>query len=471
LTTDRRVDFLVIGSGPSGQKAAVQAAKEGRSVLVVEREAAVGGECVHRGTIPSKTLRENAAYLAGLRQRSGGVLDVELSPDLKLSSLMRRLKGVLEAHERFLGDQLARNGVALARGRARFVAPRVVEIESLGSKGRTRVEADVVVIATGSRPRSPAEVPVDHENVLDSDSILSLPYLPRSLVILGGGVIACEFASIFAVLGVEVTMLDKHPRPLSFLDEELTSRFVAHLESDGGCFLPGASARSVQFDGLSSVRVELDDGRSLVADKVLCALGRVANVEGLGLAAAGLAVNERGFIPVDEFCRTSAERVYAVGDVNGPPALAATAVEQGMRAARHALGLDPLRASERVPIGIYTIPEIACVGLSESAARQQHGQVLTGRAPFHELARGQISANTRGFLKLVADADGQQLLGAHIIGEGATELIHVAQMALVAGLRVDTFLENVFNFPTLAEAYRVAALDVLGRRRALRRAG
>jgi len=460
-----RYDFVVIGSGPAGQKAAIQAAKAGRSVLVVEREVAIGGECVHRGTIPSKTLRENAAYLLGLRQRSGGVLDVEMSPDLKLTALLRRLKSVLAEHERFIGDQVERNGIELRRGRARFLGPDRIEIQSV-TGDRTVVEAGIVVIATGSRPRNPSNAPVDHENVLDSDSILTVPYVPRSLAILGGGVIASEFASIFAALGSRVTMLDRHPRPLAFLDEELSDRFVQCLEAAGGCYLPGMSVRSVSWDGVASVTVDLGDGGELKADKVLSALGRVANVGGLDLEAAGLSLSERGHVPVDENCLTAVPNIYAVGDVIGPPALAATAVEQGMRAARHALGLPRLQTSDLVPIGIYTIPELSSIGLTESQAREQHGDVLVGRAPFCEIARGQISGNTDGLLKLIADSAGRRILGVHVIGEGATELIHVAQMALVGGLGVDAFLENVFNFPTLAEAYRVAALDVLAGRRA-----
>jgi NAD(P) transhydrogenase len=299
--------------------------------------------------------------------------------------------------------------------------------------------------------------------VLDSDSILSLIYLPRSLTVLGGGVIACEFASLFAALGVEVTMVDSNARPLSFLDPELTARFLAVFERLGGRFLPGQKLESVAWDGGSAVVTRLLGGASLRSEKCLCALGRVANVAGLDLAAAGIALSPRGHVPVDGELRTCVPHIYAAGDVIGPPALAATAMEQGRRAVRAALGLCLHGSGEHVPIGIYTIPEIASVGLSEAEAVQKHGGALVGRARFEELARAHINGETEGLLKLVAAPDGL-VLGAQIVGEGATELVHVAQMALAGKLTLDAFVDNVFNFPTLAEAYRVAALDAQARR-------
>ncbi len=449
--------MLVLGAGPAGHKAAIQAAKAGRRVLMIEREAAAGGECVQRGTIPSKTLRETASYLLGLRARSEGVIDLSLPPELKVASLMRRLKSVRASHERYLGAQLERNGIERWRGRARFLSSESVEVRFPEGNSRC-VRAEVIVIATGSRPRCPENVPVDHEHVLDSDSILALIYLPESLTVLGGGVIACEFAALFAALGVEVTLVDSNARPLAFLDPELSARFVAAFERMGGRFLPGRKIEAVHRDGPSGVLARLADGEQLRSEKCLCALGRIANVAELDLAAAGLALTTRGHIPVDANLRTSVAHIYAAGDVVGPPALAATAVEQGRRAMRHALGLPVDEAGVHVPIGIYTIPEIGSVGLGEEQARAKHGGALVGRARFEELARAQINGQTDGLLKLIAAPDGK-LLGAHVIGEGATELVHVAQMALAGGLALDAFVDNVFNFPTLAEAYRVAAID------------
>ncbi len=451
------IDFLVIGGGPSGHRAAIQAGKAGKSVLLVEQGPSLGGECVSRGTIPSKTLRETASYLAGLRDRSEGVLDFQLASDMKVASLMRRLKNVRENHESYMGRQVDRNGVERLHGRATFLNPHKLEIH-LRDGGRKKVSAKHVVIATGSRPRDPENVPIDHELVLDSDSILSLIYLPRTLAVLGGGVIASEFASIFAALGVEVTMIDRRARPLDFLDPELSGEFVRTFEAKGGRFIGSAAFESIRADGYE-VKVNVGGGEVLTVDKCLCALGRVANVDGLNLEAAGVELDKRGIIPVDEFGRTNTPGIYAVGDVVGPPALAATAIMQGRIAVRHALDLPIDDISDQVPIGIYTIPEIASIGLAEEEARERHGDIFVGRATFGEIARGQISGNVNGLLKIIVAPDGK-LLGTQIAGEGATELIHVAQMAMYARLTVDAFLQNVFNFPTLAEAYRVAALSV-----------
>jgi NAD(P) transhydrogenase len=463
---EQLVDLLVLGAGPAGHKAAIQAAKAGKRVLIVDRDPSAGGECVQRGTIPSKTLRESACYLLGLRARSEGVIDVSVPAQTKVASLMRRLNAVRANHENYLNQQLDRNQVERLHGRARFVSSEVVEIRSPDRRVR-RVRAERIVIATGSRPRQPDNVPVDHEHVLDSDSILALIYLPQSLTVLGAGVIACEFASIFAALGVKVTMVDAATRPLSFLDPELTSCYVAAFERMGGVFAPGKKVERVQWDG-TAVVARLASGEELRAEKLLCAQGRVANVAELGLEAAGLALTPRGHIPVDANLRTAVAHIYAAGDVIGPPALAATAVEQGRRAARHAFGLPSHGANEVVPVGIYTIPEIATVGLSEEQAMAKFGSALVGRARFEELARAHINGQTDGLLKLIADPDGK-LVGAHIVGEAAIELVHVAQMALVGGMTLEAFVDNVFNFPTMAEAYRVAAIDAAAKRSAARR--
>ena len=463
---EQEVDLLVLGAGPAGHKAAIQAAKAGKSVLIVDRDPSAGGECVQRGTIPSKTLRESASHLLGLRARSEGVIDISVPAQTTVASLMRRLKAVRASHSRYLDQQLTRNGVERMHGRARFLSNTLVEVR-FPDGSSCRVRAARIVIATGSRPRRPENVPIDHEHVLDSDSILSLIYLPRSLTVLGAGVIACEFASIFAALGTRVTLVDSGTRPLSFLDPELTAVFVRGFERMGGVFLSGRKIERVERAGADVVTL-LSGGDELRAEKLLCAQGRVAEVAGLDLEAAGLALTPRGHIPVDEHMRTAVAHIYAAGDVVGPPALAATAVDQGRRAARHAFGLELTAAHEIVPAGIYTIPEIATVGLTEEQAGARFGSAVVGRAHFDELARAHINGQTDGLLKLIADPSGK-LLGAHVAGEAATELVHVAQMALVGGLSLDAFVDNVFNFPTMAEAYRVAAIDAvahLHRRRA-----
>jgi NAD(P) transhydrogenase len=456
-------ELVVIGSGPAGQKAAIQGAKTGARVLVVESEPQVGGACVHHGTIPSKALRETALSLSSFRRKSGDVFEVNNREDLQVSSLMLRLDAVIRAHERYIGEQLRRNGIDVWRGKGRFVSASEVEVRQVDG-ARRRAHARNVIIAVGSAPRAVPGVPIDHEHVLDSDSILSMVYLPASLAVLGAGVIASEYASIFAALGVKVTMIDQGPRPLGFLDPELTDRFVSRLEGTGGRFVGNAKVVKVEWDGLGEVAIDLAAGETIRAEKVLCALGRVANVAGLDVEAAGVTTTQRGLIEVDANCQTAVPHVYAVGDVIGPPSLASTSMEQGRRAARHALGLELASANEKIPLGIYTIPEMSSIGQSEQEAIKQHGSAVVGRAPFDELARGQIAAIEDGMLKLVCDPEGRRVLGVHIVGEGATELIHVGQMAILAGFEVDAFVENIFNFPTLAEAYRVAALDVVKRR-------
>lgn len=458
----RRCQFLVIGSGPSGQKAAIAAVKAGRQVVMIEHEPNVGGACVRRGTIPSKTLRESALQISRVA-RHAELVDAAPRRDMQVSALMTHLDGVVSAHASYMGRQIDRNRIERLHGRARFLSSHLVEMTTVDGD-RQRLEAEVIIVATGSRPRNPPDIPIDHENILDSDSILSMLYLPASLTVLGGGVIASEYASIFAALGVEVTMIDKADRPLKFMDGELVGKFVDAFGEAGGCYLGGESIASVSFDGVSQVVTALASGRAVTSDKLLVALGRAANVEDLNLAAAGLSANARGLLEVDAVCRTKVPHIYAVGDVIGPPSLAATAMEQGRRAACAAVGTTPGQSTEMIPIGIYTIPEMASVGLGEDEAVRRHGGCLVGRSRFDEVARGQISGITDGLLKLIADPTGRSLLGVHIVGEGATELVHVGQMALLAGLGVDTFVENIFNFPTLAEAYRVAALDLVAKR-------
>lgn len=464
-TTDQ-YDIVVIGSGPAGQKAAIQGAKAHKRVLVIEQGKKVGGACVRHGTIPSKTLRETALSLARVRQSSGDLFCLEVEHGLPVAAMMSRLSQVVQAHEQYMGDQLHRNNIALLHGRARFVSPYGLEI--LTQQGDChRVTGDIIVIATGSRPRTPPNVPIDHEHILDSDSILSLLYLPESLTVLGSGVIASEYASIFAMLGTQVTMIDRGVRPVGFLDPELANTFLHSFEESGGRFLGQEEFTTVVWDGLTAVETALASGAIVRSEKLLCALGRIANTEGLDIAAAGLQLTDRGHFEVDAWCRTLVPHIYAVGDVIGPPALASSAMEQGRRAIRHAVGLSLSDASETIPMGIYTIPEMSSVGLSEQEAKERYGEVIVGRARFDELARGQIVGATDGLLKLIADANGRQLLGVHIVGAGATELIHVGQMGLVMGCDVDTFVEHIFNFPTFAEAYRVAALDIVQQRAAM----
>ncbi|MCC7398395.1 MAG: Si-specific NAD(P)(+) transhydrogenase [Planctomycetes bacterium] len=460
MTSVEHWDVIVIGSGPAGQKAAVQAAKVGKRVCIVEREIGVGGACVHRGTIPSKTLRETAVHLTQLRSRIGRHLKFEIPPDLQLASLMDRMQGVVTAHVEYQTRQMVGNGIEQVHGRARFFDAHTIVVQEIRGPGR-HLRGEVIVIATGSRPRTPPGIPVDHENIYDSDSILSMAYLPRSLAVLGGGVIASEYATIFAALGVAVTIVDRAPRPLAFLDREILERFVEAFEIQPGCaFLGGAVVHSVSWNGIDGVVTKLDNGWELKTEKVLCALGRVANVEDLAIEKAGLAVNDRGHLLVDADCRTAVPHIYAAGDVIGPPSLASASMDQGRRAMRAAFNLPTAPGSDLIPTGIYTIPEISSVGVTEAEAAKR-GPVVVGRANFAELARGQIAGCPDGMLKLVIEPTSRRLLGCQIVGEGATELVHLAQMAMMTGSDVSMFVERIFNFPTLAEGYRVAAFDAL----------
>lgn len=451
-------DWVVIGAGPGGQKAAICAAKAGHKVAVVERDQQLGGACVHRGTIPSKTLRESAMQLQRFFAQATE-LGMVMPSELRFSHVRGRLDRVIERHVQCLGDQLARNGVTRIHGTARFVGPHELQVQAPGGGVRT-LQADRIVIATGSRPRKPAELEIDHEHVLDSDSILGIEYLPHSLTILGGGIIACEYASIFASLGVLVTVIDRGARPLAFLDEDLSRGFLRAFEDAGGRYIGQQKVLGVAQDGSSTLTV-LPDNVEIASEKVLVALGRVPSTASLRLDAAGIAVDTHGRVPVDEHCCTIVPHIYAVGDVIGPPALASYSMEQGRRAVMHALGRAAETRPELVPMGIFTIPELACVGEGEASAREKHGDIIVGRADFAEIARGHIAGEPDGFLKLIADRSGEQLLGVAVVGEGATELVHLGMMVMLGTARVRELVDNCFNFPTMAEAYRVAALDVL----------
>lgn len=455
-------DIIVIGSGPAGQKAAVQGAKAGKRVALVESDRYIGGHCVHKGTIPSKTLRENALRVSNLR-RFSDLYAFSLREDITMGSLISNLDNVVKSHDRYIQKQLTRNDIEFIHGRAKFLDSHTLEIRKPGGE-RSTITSENIILATGSYPRKAEGIPIDHEHIYDSDSILSVIYLPESLTVLGGGVIASEYASIFQALGTRVTMIDRYPRPLGFLDSDLTDRFIKDFEEHGGRWIGDTTVTKVEWDGISSVVTELDNGEIVRSDKLLSAAGRIANVKGLDIAAAGLELNEAGVIPVDSGCRTAVSNIFAAGDVIGPPSLASASMEQGRRASCSALGMQLDNMTDTLPMGIYGIPEMSSVGLSESAGIERHGGVTVGRAMFEEIARGEISSIQNGMLKLVADADGDKLLGVHIVGEGATELIHIGQMGLLYGATIDSFVENIFNFPTLAEAYRVAALQIVGQR-------
>lgn len=455
-------DVLVIGSGPAGQKSAIQAAKAEQRVAIVELDSLFGGACVHRGTIPSKTLRENALRVKNMRQNAA-LADFTMGEDTEMVTLIDRLDEVLKSHDKYMRKQMDRNKVERIHGRASFIDNQTIRITKVGGN-TSDVRAKTIIIAAGSHPRTPDNIPIDHEHVFDSDSILSMLYLPSSLTVLGGGVIASEYATIFQALGVKVTMIDRYPTPLGFLDSDMTDTFAKAFTNMGGTWMGSQNVEKVYWDGISEVVTECADGAVIRSQKLLCAAGRLANVKGLQLENAGLALNEKGLISVDEDLRTNVANIYAAGDVIGPPSLASASMEQGRRASCNALGINTGTMGQLIPAGIYSIPELSSVGLTEKQAREQYGNVIVGTASFAEVARGQISGNTEGMLKIVADPQGKKILGVMLVGEGSTEVIHIGHMAMLCDADVDIFVESTFNFPTLAEAYRIAALEILAKR-------
>ena len=454
-----KFDLVCIGSGPAGKTAAIQAAKSGFRAAVVERESQVGGVCLLTGTIPSKALREQALRYRRMRI-SASALSVELGGGTPLSALLRGVDRVIAGQDQYLRAQLERNRVTLIRGLASLKSANCVEVRRLDGS-RVELETGRVLIATGSRPRHLPNIEVDHEHVLDSDSILSLSYLPSTLIVLGSGVIACEYASIFAALGCQVTLVDKAAEPLGFLDSALRKEFCSGLEAMGGRYLAGAEVTEARFDGFSEVVVRLQDGRLLSAPIVLAAFGRVANLDGIGLARLQLGLSARGHLQVDERFETSVPGVFAAGDAIGSPALACAAADQGRRAALAAFDLGWPDRVDLLPTGVYTIPEIACVGVSEAEALREQRDFVVGRANFSEVARAHIAGEPTGFLRLLCERGSMRVLGAQAIGEGATELVHLGQFAIATRATAEYFVDHMFNFPTMAEAYRIAAFDCL----------
>jgi NAD(P) transhydrogenase len=455
-------DLICLGSGPAGQKAAIQAAKAGFRAAIIERDAQMGGSCLLLGTIPSKALRERALRFRRTRADSAS-MKIELQQRAPLSALLQGVGAVIDAQDRYLHAQIARNQIELIRGKGVLLGPDRVAVQRLDGT-RCALHAPRIIIATGSRPRHVASIEVDHEHVLDSDSILSLTYLPRTLTVLGSGVIACEYASIFAALGCAVTMVDKAAEPLGFLEPSLRGGFLDAFRSMGGSYRGGVTVAGARFDGFSQVEVSLGDGDILRSDIVFAAFGRVANLDGLGLEQLALRINDRGHIQVNERFETNVYGIYAAGDAIGPPALACAAADQGRRAALAAFGLPPPPSASLVPTGVYTIPEIACVGLSAGDAVARNLDVLVGRADFREVARAHIVGEPAGFLQLLCERSTGRVLGVQVLGDSATELVHLGQAAIAMAATADFFIEQIFNFPTMSEAYRIAAFDIMKQR-------
>ncbi|HEY3612319.1 MAG TPA: Si-specific NAD(P)(+) transhydrogenase [Gaiellales bacterium] len=457
-------DLLAIGGGPAGQKAAIQAAKLGRRVALVEGTQ-LGGCSVFSGTIPSKTLREAVLYLTGFSQRAIYGQSYRVKADITMDDLRTRSADVSQRESDVIRDQLARNRVTLFDGTATFVDRDTVAITSADGR-RQVVDAGAIVVATGSRPNRPAAIEFDDESILDSDGILNLTRIPQTLVVVGAGVIGIEYASMFAAVGTKVTVIDTRRELLPFCDSEIVRALQLSLRDLGVVFRLGETVEAVERHE-SGALIMLKSGKRIAGETVLYSAGRQGATAGLGLEGIGVETDSRGQIAVDDRYRTSAEGVYAVGDVIGFPALAATAMEQGRIAALSALGRPVEAMGELLPIGIYSIPEISFVGKTEEELTEAGVPYEVGVSRYRELARGQILGDSHGMLKLLVSLDDRTLLGVHILGTGATELVHIGQVAMGASATVDYLVGTVFNYPTLAEAYKVAALDAQNRLQAL----
>jgi len=458
-------DLLVIGSGPAGQKAAIQAAKLHRRVAIVEKQRTVGGVCINSGTIPSKTLREAVLFLTGMTQRSMYGDSYRVQAEVTMGDLFFRTQSVVQRESDVVHDQLARNHVRILNGAASFADPHTVLVDEHDGT-RRQVTAERIVIAVGTAPARPKTVDFNERTVIDSDGILHLEKVPDALLVVGAGVIGIEYASMFAALGTRVTVVEARPQLLDFCDSEVVEALRYHLRDLNVVFRLNEEVVGVdEHDG--GTITHLKSGKRILADTVLYSAGRQGATDGLELGNVGIEADARGRISVDEHYRTSVEHIYAVGDVIGFPSLAATSMEQGRLASAHACGIDVRPISDALPIGIYTIPEISFIGSTEEQLTQEQTPYEVGISRYRELARGAILGDAYGLLKLLVASDDRKLLGVHAFGTTATELVHIGQTVMGFGGTVDYLVEAVFNYPTLAESYKVAALDATNKLRAI----
>nr|HEX4316802.1 Si-specific NAD(P)(+) transhydrogenase [Kofleriaceae bacterium] len=452
-------DLVVLGSGPAGEKGAAQAAYYGKRVAIVEKEPVVGGACANTGTLPSKTLRESAIYLSDLRQRD--IYGVELHHDheISIAEFMRQKELVTQRERERILANLAHHQIELVRGAATFVDAHTLRV------GDRTLTADVFLIATGSSPRRVPEIPFEDPDVDDSDEVLHMDRIPASFIVVGAGVIGCEYASIIAALGkTKVTLIEARDRILNFVDDELGARMTQAFQRIGMDVLCGEQVATYDKPEPRHVRVTLKSGKVIDAERLLAASGRAGNTKGLGLEAIGVKLDDRGLIVIDKTYQTTVSHIFAAGDVVGPPSLVSTSMEQGRIAMCHAFGFTyKQHLAAQFPYGLYTIPEAAMIGDTEQQARKRAGDggIAVGRAFYKDNARGQIINDLDGMMKLIFELPSQKLIGAHIIGERATDLIHVAQAVMAFGGTLDYFIQSVFNYPTLGDLYKYAAYDAL----------
>jgi NAD(P) transhydrogenase len=461
-------DMIVIGSGPAGHHAAIQAAKLGKTVAVIEQRSIVGGAAIRAGTLPSKSLREAILYLSGFRQRGLYGISYRVKEDITLSDLRYRVNHVLDHEIEVYRAHFQRNHVELITGTASFASPNTLRVEGDGPV--VEVEADNIVIATGSRPAHAPNVPFDGDRIVDTDQLWELQWekLPRSLTVVGGGVIGMEYACAMAALGIFVTLIERRQEVLDFVDQEVTDALCFHMRSMGTTFRLGEEVISISKTDDGRVAARLKSNKTVLSDSLIYAVGRQGNTDRLNLKAAGLSADERGRISVDGQYRTGVPHIFAVGDVIGFPSLASTSMEQGRLAACAAFGIDAVCLPGLFPYGIYTIPEISYVGKNERELTEDGVPYEVGMARYDEIARGLIIGDESGFLKLLFHTETRQLLGVHILGEGAAELVHIGLMVMANRGTIDSFVNSVFNYPTLAECYKVAALAGMNKLNALR---
>ena len=460
-------DLLVIGSGPGGQKAAIAAAKLDRKVGIIEKPNMMGGVCLNTGTIPSKTLREAVLYLTGLDQREMYGQSYRMKDEVTIADLSARTQHVVSRENDVVRSQLGRNRVSIVTGTARFAGPTTLEVDDGDGRQRS-ISAEKIVIATGTTPARPASVAFDERTVIDSDGIIHLQKVPRSMVVAGAGVIGIEYASMFAALGTKVTVVEQRDRMLEFCDLEVVEALKYHLRDLGVTFRFGETVSSVEARPGGAI-ASLLSGKKIPAETVMYSAGRQGMTDELRLPEAGLTADARGRIAVDQYFRTAVPNIYAVGDVIGFPALAATSMEQGRLAAHHACGEPVHAASTLQPYGIYSIPEISFIGKTEDQLTEECVPFEVGVSRYRELARGQIIGDSYGVLKLLVCMTDRKLLGVHVFGTGATELVHIGQAVMGCGGTVDYLVDAVFNYPTLAESYKVAALDATNKMRQVER--
>jgi len=456
-----KADLVVIGSGPAGQKAAIQGAKLGKKVVVIEKQAFPGGACLYSGTIPSKTLREAILNLTDFNNRSFYAQDRPIK-EVSIHDLNFRLHKVIEEEKNMVMRQFKKNDIMLIQGTARFENPHQLIVMDDEWRIKYQVISDFVIIATGSKPRNPVQVPFDGQVIVDSTTLLNLDRVPKTMLVLGGGIIGTEYASFFAALGTQVTIVDKRDHILPLLDSEIGLHMQTALSEINLKVMPNMEPEKIwKENGLACVQFK--DGTQAQAEILLYALGRMANVEQLQLQNAGLSIDSRGYIPVNALFQTTQSHIYAVGDVIGGPCLGSTSMEQGRLAARHPFGVETHLFPSGYPMGIYSIPEISTCGYTEEEVKELGFRYEIGRAYYYEIARGHIDGSNVGLLKLIFHADTLELLGVHVIGRGATEVVHIGQVAMNFHARIDFFIDQIFNYPTYAEGYRVAALNGLNK--------